>query len=105
MSSGVLNVEGMELDNCYFAESTDEEGQPVGPRHLYALPAFTLNLLLDDAIEYDNRDKYMVIVSYVPNPDTTAVVLNSVIEQFTGPIPQWVIDLEAENQANTESGS
>lgn len=65
----------------------DGDGNPTGASHVYALDLSGLGLMLSDDIGYDSRDKYAMVLASCVNPDTAAAVLNSVIEQLTGPAP------------------
>ena len=66
---------------------TDDEGNPTGKTHLYAIDASGLGGMLSDEIGYDARDKYAVIFATCVNPDTAAAVLKNVLDQLTGPVP------------------
>lgn len=89
IESGALNVEGMDLESVTFDEpAEDEETPPSGNRYVYALPASGLNRMLESDINYDNRDKYIVLMSYSKNPDTSIVALQSMIDQLTAPLPE-----------------
>jgi hypothetical protein len=65
----------------------DENGSPTGNSHVYAVDVSGLGLMLSDDIAYDSRDKYAVIFASCVNPDTAVAVLNSLIDQLTGPAP------------------
>ena len=65
----------------------DEDGNPTGTSHIYAVDVSGLGLMLSDDIGYDSRDKYAVIFASCVNPDTAVAVLNSLIAELTGPAP------------------
>lgn len=102
IESGALAASGLDLSEVTFAEPAEEEGQPEGPEHVYALPASGLNRMLEEDISYDNRDKYLVVMAYAPNPDTTVAVLNSLLEQLTAPLPDWAAELPDEQALAAE---
>jgi hypothetical protein len=66
----------------------DEDGNPTGASHVYAVDVSGLGLMLSDDIGYDSRDKVAVIFGACVNPDTAVAVLNSLIAQLTGPAPE-----------------
>lgn len=89
LQDGTLRAEGMDLSGVTFAEPAPSEDEaPSGEEHVYALPAAGLNRMLEADISYDNRDQYLVIVSYCANPDTTARAMQTMIDQLTAPPPE-----------------
>ncbi len=86
----------------------DEDGNPTGVTHLYALDASGLGGMLSDDIGYDSRGKYAVIFASCVNPDTAAAVLNNVFGQLTGPAPdsqfaRSIADAEAQAAAEAQA--
>jgi hypothetical protein len=91
---------------------TDEEGNPTGNTHLYALDASGLGGMLSDDIGYDIRDKYAVIFASCVNPDTAAAVLRNVFDQLSGSAPDSefarnaaAADAQATAEAQTAPGT
>ncbi len=81
----------------------DEDGNPTGVSHVYAIDASGLGGMLADDIGFDTRDKYAVIFAACVNPDTAIAVLNNVFSQMTGPAPDSLFTqslLEAAAQAS-----
>ena len=88
----------------------DEDGNPTGNTHVYALDASGLGGMLSDDIGYDTRDKYAVIFAACVNPDTAAAVLKNVFNQLSGPAPdsqfaQNIAAAKAQNAADSLSGA
>lgn len=91
IASGVLNPGDADLSKLTYAEPVEDENTPpTGVSHVYALPATGLGKVLDLGVGYDIRDKYFVIMAFAPNPDTTAHVLGSLMDQLAGPLPEWM---------------
>lgn len=105
ISSGLLNVEGLDLSDCTFEEpAPDEETPSSGVKHVYALPAVNMNRMLDSDINYDNRDKYLVLMQYSANPETSAYVMNLLMEELTAPLPEGLAGDETAAQDAPEGG-
>lgn len=92
IESGVLDPGDADLSTVTYnaPDLYDEDGATLDERHVYALPLSELGTMLSLDTSYDIRDKYAIIMSYSPNPDTVAVVLASVMEQLEGPMPEWL---------------
>jgi len=59
----------------------DEDDQPTGNSHVYAIDASGLGGMLADDIGYDVRDKYAMIFAACVNPDTAVAVLRNLMDQ------------------------
>ena len=77
----------LPVDLAVSLPETDEEGNPTGITHYYAIDASGLGGMLSDDIGFDARDKYAVIFASCVNPDTAAAVLRNVFDRLTGPAP------------------
>ena len=92
VEQGLLHTQGLDLTNCLRpapSEQTDEDGAPLPPdgeEHLYALPASGLKGL--EQIGYQTQDAYLVMMGYSANPQTSAVVLDWVMEQLKEGLPE-----------------
>lgn len=91
----VKPADWMDLSVTTF-KVTDDEGISELGEKIYALPLGQLYGVMEDDVHYDIRDKYAVIMSYVQNPETTAVVLQSVIDQMAAPEPSWLSGVSEE---------
>lgn len=88
IDAGILKADGLDMESVTFDEPVLDEGeQPSGKRYVYAIPCANLNRMRTPEISYDNRDKYMVMMAYCPNPETTAKVMQRVIDELTAPDP------------------
>ena len=91
-AKGLIDTAGLDLTGCVLPEPSDEmdeEGVPLpanGEEHLYGLPAAGIKGL--DEAGYATQDAYLVIMGYCKNPETTAVVMRSVMEQLKDGLPQ-----------------
>ena len=85
----------------------DEDGQPTGNSHAYAIDISGLGGMLSDDIGYDVRDKYAMIFASCVNPDTAAQVLRNIMDQLTGPAPDSIFaqSLAAEEAALAEEAA
>ncbi len=91
IESGLLNPGDRDLSRGTYPEFV-EEGEPATGREcVYALPADSLTGLYS-AMSYDVTGKYMVIIGYSQNPDTAAVVMQSLIDQFEAPAEEEVAE-------------
>jgi len=89
IEAGILNPGDRDLSAVTFdAPSLEEDGAP-GSAHVYALQADTLYRLIEEEI-YDTRGTYMVITTFSANPDTAAVVMQSIIDQLETEKPEWL---------------
>jgi hypothetical protein len=82
IASGVLPA-----DKAVRGNETDSDGNPTGREFVYGIRLDGLGRMLSDEIGYDSRDKIAVILAASVNPDTTAVVINSVMDQLSGDAP------------------
>lgn len=90
LADGTLNIGDVDLSTVTYDEYVDE-GQPAtGNTCVYALPIGSLTGLTD-AFDFRPDGMYMVMMAYVDNPDTVAVVMQSLIDQF-----QEIEQVEAE---------
>ena len=85
IESGVIDPGERDLSRVTYPE-TVEEGQPAtGKQCVYALQTDTMSGLWNE-LQYDFRDKYMVLMVFSANVDTSAAVMQSLIEQFEVPL-------------------
>ncbi|NLG23973.1 MAG: hypothetical protein GX558_01350 [Clostridiales bacterium] len=104
IASGLIDPGDRDLAAVTFDEPVDEDQPATGVKHIYALQADPLYGLLGDGanVIYDSRDKYMLITSYSGNPDTSAVVLNSMMQKLQTERPEWLDQAPAEPVATPE---
>lgn len=92
IESGLLTPgEQCDLSKGTFAEYVDEGEEPTGNTCIYALPADSM-LGLYDTFMFNPTDKYMVVMDFSKNQDTSVAVLQSLIEQFDQ--PEEYVELE-----------
>lgn len=85
IESGVIDPGDRDLSRVTYPE-TVEEGQPAtGRQCIYALQTDSMSGLWNE-LQYDFREKYMVLMVYSANVDTSAAVMQSLIEQFEVPL-------------------
>lgn len=85
IESGLLNPGERDLSRVTYPEWVDE-GQPAtGKQCIYALQTDTMSGLWNE-LQYDFREKYMVVMVYSENIDTTVAVMQSMIEQLETPL-------------------
>jgi hypothetical protein len=89
IEAGILEPGDRDLDAVTFSAPQSEEGGAPGDTHVYALRADTLYRLIDEGI-YDMRGTYMIITVFSANPETTAVVMQSIIDQLETEKPEWL---------------
>lgn len=81
IESGVIDPGERDLSRVTYPEYV-EEGQPAtGNQCIYALQTDSMAGLWNN-FQYDFREKYMVLMAYSDNQDTSAVVMQTMIEQF-----------------------
>lgn len=84
IESGVIRPGDCDLSRVTFAEWVDE-GQPAtGKQCVYALPMESLGGLWNE-FEYYNTDKYMVLMVYSDNQDTSAAIMQWMFDTFEEP--------------------
>lgn len=85
IESGVIDPGERDLSRVTYAEYV-EEGQPAtGKQCVYALQTDSMAGLWNH-FQFDFREKYMVLMAYSDNQDTSAVVMQSMIEQLEEPL-------------------
>ena len=85
IESGLITPGDRDLSRVTYPETVDE-GQPAtGKECIYALQTDPMSGLWNE-LQYDFRDKYMVLMVYSDNIDTSAAVMQSLIEQFEVPL-------------------
>ena len=92
IARGILKPGDRDLSQVTFPAYADS-GEPAGTTHVYALQADELNGLIGDGnttFAFDVRGTYMVLTSFSENKDTSAVVMQSLIDQLTAPLPAWL---------------
>ncbi len=86
---GLLPTEGVDLDSVRVPEPVLKEGAPPsGIQPIYALPAASMGRMQGIDIGYDNADKYLVIMQYSKNPETTALVMGLLMDALSAPAPE-----------------
>ena len=82
IESGILSTEGVDLETVTFDEPVlYEEDEPTGNRYVYALPAAELTGLRKE-LGYPVADKYLVIMAYSDNQDTSAAVIRALFDLY-----------------------
>ena len=89
IEAGILKPGDRDLSAVTFNAPTFEEGSASGNAHVYALQADTLYRLIEDEI-YDTRGTFMLITTFSANPETAAVVMQSIIDQLETEKPEWL---------------
>lgn len=85
IESGIIDPGERDLSRVTYPE-TVEDGQPAtGKQCIYALQTDSMSGLWNE-LQYDFREKYMVLMAYSDNIDTSAVVMQSLIDQFEVPL-------------------
>lgn len=106
IESGILKPgEQCNVKKGTFAEYVPEGEAPTGNSCVYALQADSM-LGLFDTFMFNPTDKFMVIMDFSKNPDTSAAVMQSLIDQFDQ--PEEYVELEkrraeAEEQEKLEA--
>ena len=91
IDAGILDPGDRDLSRVTFDEPIENEGEtPSGNRHIYALQADSLYRMLDEDIGYFTLDKYMLITTFSKNQETSAAVMQSLIDQLTTEKPPHV---------------
>ncbi len=99
IENGVIDPGERDLSRVTFSEYVDQGEEPTGNKCVYALQTEDM-MDLWDAFQHDYRETYMVMMCYSQNQDTTAAVMQSLIDQFT-PSPEEIARREAEIAART----
>lgn len=82
IESGVIDPGDRNLLKVTYPEFVEKNQPATGKNCIYALQADTMNGLWE-AFDFNySLDMYMVLMSYSDNPDTSAAVMQSLIEQF-----------------------
>lgn len=85
IESGIIDPGDRDLSRVTYPETVDD-GQPAtGKQCIYALQTDPMAGLWNE-FQYDFRDRYMVLMVYSDNVDTSAAVMQSLIEQFEVPL-------------------
>lgn len=103
IEQGILNPGDVNLDSVTFHESSEIEDYDPQARHVYAIPMVNMNRMLEEDINYDNRNAYMVLMAFSKNPETSAFVMSNLIEQFTAPLPEWAIPKEPSDSTDSSN--
>lgn len=96
IEQGILDPGNVELGSVTFHESDELDDYDPQATHVYAIPMTNMNNMLLSGINYDNRDSYMVIMSFSANPETSAYVMSDIIAQLTGDLPEWAAPVQQE---------
>ena len=91
IESGILDPGDVDLSKVTFGEPEDLEDYDPTAKHIYAIPMANLYRMMLPDINVDNRAMYMVLMVYSENPDTSAYVMDYVIEQLTYELPEGVV--------------
>ncbi len=94
IEAGIIDPGERDLSRVTYPEYVEEGMEPTNNECVYALQAESLTGLMETML-FDVTDKYMVIMAYSKNPDTSAVVLQSLIDQFEKDVPEAAVDGEA----------
>jgi len=90
IEQGILDPGDVDLESVTFGESPELEDYDPNAKHVYAIPMVNMNRMMQPDINVDNRQMYMVLMSFSMNPDTCAYAMDNVIEQLTDEMPDWV---------------
>lgn len=90
IEQGILDPGDVDLESVTFRESPEIDDYDPEARHIYAIPMVNMNEMLYSNINFDNRNSYMVLMGFSKNPETSAFVMSNLIEQLTGPLPEWI---------------
>ena len=85
IESGAINPGDRDLSRVTFNEWVEENQPATGNKCIYALQADTLAGLWNE-FEYYYKDKYMVLMVYSDNIDTSVAVMQWMIETFEVPL-------------------
>lgn len=102
IEQGVINVGDMDLEPVTFHESEELENYDPEAMHVYAIPTDGLNAMMEDDIGMNNHGFYLVLMGFSGNPDTSAFVMNNIMEQLTAPEPEWYANYMEALAAETE---
>lgn len=89
IATGLLDPGDVDLESVTYHESAEIENYDPNATHVYGVPMKNMNAMLGEDINFDNRERYMVLMAFSANPDTSVVVMNDVIAQLTAPLPEW----------------
>lgn len=93
IESGVLDASNMDLAPATFAEPPENDGDaPAGASHVYGFPCEGMDRFKDPDIGFDPTGMYMAIMSYCPNADTAADVMQRLRTAMADPMPPVAAD-------------
>ena len=87
IESGVIDPGERDLSRVTFPETVDPGEPATGKECVYGLQADTLAGLWNE-FEFYYKDKYLVLMSYSANQDTSAAVMQWMIDTFEVPLIQ-----------------
>ena len=85
IESGVIQPGERDLSRVTFPETVNPGEPATGKECIYGLQADTLAGLWNE-FDFYYKDKYMVLMSYSSNQDTSAVVMQWLIDEFEVPL-------------------
>ena len=95
IADGLIDPGERNLGRVTF-EAVDDDGNPTGEEHIFALQADYLTGLYD-TFEFDPTDMYVCIVGFSRNQDTAAAVLAEMQTLFETGEPLYPVDETAED--------
>jgi len=101
IESGMLTPGDRDLSRVTYPESVEDDQPATGKECIYALQTDSMAGLWN-YLQYDFRDRYMVVMAYSDNIDTTVAVMQSMIEQFEVPLVVQGEQVELNDQGYVE---
>ena len=84
INSGIIDTAGMDIDSVTFDEpAPNEDEQPSGVRHVYALSASGLVRMTEADIGFDVSDKYLVLMVRSTNPETSVKFMQRMMDALS----------------------
>jgi len=90
---GILNPGERDLLAVTYPEPPPEEGVSSRGEHVYALQAEPMYALMDGDVQFDVRDKYMVLMGFSRNQENAALLMDYMMKTFEIPEPEWISNL------------
>lgn len=105
IEQGILNPGDVDLASVTFRESPELDNYDPDAQHVYAIPTVNMNAMLYPDINVDNREMYMALMAFSGNPDTSAFVMNYVINALTEELPEWITPLLPPEEATDDQNA
>lgn len=102
IATGLLDPGDVDLESVTYHESPELDTYDPNATHVYGIPMKNMNAMLEEDISFDNRERYMVLMGFSANPDTSVAVMNDVIAQLTAQLPDWAV---AAAERQTDEGT